>query len=63
VWSKALKAGVITKPSPHGDVMDPARCFGACDGPGVLGEVGRVVQRQEGNGAGDGERLHERKTL
>jgi hypothetical protein len=63
VWSKALKARVIKKPSPHGGAMDSARCFGACDGPGVLGEVGRVVQRQEGNGAGDGERLHGREKL
>jgi hypothetical protein len=37
-----------------------ARRFGARDGPGGLGEEGRVVQRQEGNGAGDGERLHGR---
>ena len=42
---------------------DSARRFGACDGLWGLGEDGRVVQRQEGNDAGDGERLHGRKKL
>jgi hypothetical protein len=63
VWSKALKARVFTKPSPYEGAMDSARCFGACDGSGVFGEEGRSIQRQEGNGAGDGERLHGRETL
>jgi hypothetical protein len=39
---------------------DSARHFGACDGPWGLGEDGPLVQRQEGNGAGDGVRLHGR---
>jgi hypothetical protein len=60
VWSKALKAGVIKKPSPLWGARDLARRFGACDSPRGLGEEGRVAQRQEGNGAGDGERLHGR---
>jgi hypothetical protein len=37
-----------------------ARCFGARDGRSGLGSYGKAFQHQEGNGAGDGERLHGR---
>jgi hypothetical protein len=60
VWSKALKTRGDKKASPLWGSSGLARCFGTCDSSVVLGKVGRSSQRQEGNGAGDGERLHER---
>jgi hypothetical protein len=45
---------------PHGTSADPAQRFGVRDDHRRLGRVGRTFQRQEGNGAGDGVRLHGR---
>jgi hypothetical protein len=37
-----------------------ARCFGTCDGKAEPRRGSKVFQRQEGNGAGNGVRLHGR---
>jgi hypothetical protein len=60
VWSKALKVRGVRKDHPHGERLASARCFGARDGRSGLGRYGKAFQHQEGNDAGDGERLHER---
>jgi hypothetical protein len=60
VWSKALKTRGVKKAYPLWGRPGLARRFGACDSLVVLGKDGRASQRQEGNGAGDGERLHGR---
>jgi hypothetical protein len=60
VWSKALKTRGVKKAYPLWGWLGSARRFGVRDGSAVLGKAGRAQQRQEGNGVGDGERLHGR---
>jgi hypothetical protein len=42
------------------ELFDLAQGLGPCDSSVVFGGTRRRLQRHEGNGAGDGERLRER---